>query len=61
MVNCSEYFTPVITDMGVCCAFNIKTDIMKNSTYKGLVEKMQVGVSLASTSSRERGEKAPIR
>ena len=48
VVNCSEIFTPVITDMGVCCAFNTKTDILKDSTYKGLVEEMQVGDGLGS-------------
>ena len=40
-VNCSEIFTPVITDSGVCCAFNLRTDL-KNSTYSQLVTQMKV-------------------
>ena len=40
-VNCSEIFTPVITDSGVCCAFNLESDL-KESNYSHLVEEMQV-------------------
>ena len=40
-VNCSAIFTPVITDTGVCCAFNLKSDL-KESEYSHLVEEMQV-------------------
>ena len=40
-VNCSEIFSPVITDSGVCCAFNLRTDL-KNSTYSQLVTQMKV-------------------
>ena len=39
--NCSEIFTPVITDSGVCCAFNLESDL-KESNYSHLVEEMQV-------------------
>ena len=40
-VNCSEIFTPVITDLGVCCAFNLGIDL-KESEYSSLVKEMQV-------------------
>ena len=40
-VNCSEIFTPVITDSGVCCAFNLQ-DHLKESAYGSLVKEMQV-------------------
>ena len=40
-VNCSEIFTPVITDTGVCCAFNLQSDL-RESEYSHLVEEMQV-------------------
>ena len=40
-VDCSKIFTPVITDSGVCCAFNLGSDL-KKSNYSDLVEEMQV-------------------
>ena len=40
-VNCSEIFTPVVTDSGVCCAFN-QHMAFKESNYSKLVEEMQV-------------------
>ena len=40
-INCSEIFTPVITDTGVCCAFNLQTHF-KESNYSQLVKEMQV-------------------
>ena len=40
-VDCSEIFTPVITDSGVCCAFNLEPDL-KESNYSHLVGEMQV-------------------
>ena len=39
-VNCSEIFTPVITDTGVCCAFNQRSNL-KDSMYSRLVRDMQ--------------------
>ena len=60
VVNCSDIFTPVITDMGVCCSFNIKTDILKDSPYKDLVEEMQVQVTETGAYSREREERAAM-
>ena len=41
LINCSEIFTPVITDSGVCCAFNLQDDL-RESTYSQLVKEMQV-------------------
>ena len=40
-MNCSEIFTPVITDTGVCCAFNGHVSFVK-SQYSELVKEMQV-------------------
>ena len=40
-VNCSEIFTPVVTDSGVCCAFNLHMDL-KETQYSELIEEMQV-------------------
>ena len=39
-VNCSEIFSPVITDSGVCCAFNLQDDL-KESKFSRLVNEMQ--------------------
>ena len=40
LVNCSDIFTPVITDSGVCCAFNHHSNL-KDSMYSQLVKEMQ--------------------
>ena len=40
-VKCSEVFTPVITDTGVCCAFNGHVSFVE-SQYSELVKEMQV-------------------
>ena len=40
LVNCSDIFTPVITDSGVCCAFNHRSNL-KDSMYSQLVKEMQ--------------------
>ena len=40
LVNCSDIFTPVITDSGVCCAFNHRSNL-KDSVYSQLVKEMQ--------------------
>ena len=39
-VNCTEIFTPVITDSGVCCAFNLQ-DNLRDSEFSRLVKSMQ--------------------
>ena len=40
-VKCPEIFTPVITDTGVCCAFNGHVSFVE-SQYSELVKEMQV-------------------
>ena len=40
LVNCSDIFTPVVTDSGICCAFNVKNTLME-SNYSRLVSEMQ--------------------
>ena len=42
-VNCSQIFKPVITDTGVCCAFNLQSDL-KESSYSQLVKTTQVKI-----------------
>ena len=39
-VDCSELFTKVPTDTGMCCALN-NIDALRNSSYKDMVTKMQ--------------------
>ena len=39
-VDCSELFTKVPTDAGMCCALN-SLDSLKDSTYQGLVKELQ--------------------
>ena len=39
-VNCSDIFTPVVTDSGICCAFNVKNPL-KETEYSGLLAEMQ--------------------
>ena len=39
-VKCSEIFTPVVTDSGVCCAFNLQ-DNLRDSEFTRLVQSMQ--------------------
>ena len=39
-VNCSDVFTPVVTDSGVCCAFNMQ-DNLEDSDYSRLVQAMR--------------------
>ena len=39
-VNCSDIFTPVVTDSGICCAFNVK-NTLKETEFSGLLAEMQ--------------------
>ena len=39
-VNCSDIFTPVVTDSGICCALNVMTTL-KDSKYSQLVTEMK--------------------
>ena len=38
-VNCSDLFTPVVTDSGVCCSFNMQDNLV-DSNYSRLVQAM---------------------
>ena len=40
VINCSDIFTPVVTDSGICCAFNVKNTLVE-SNYSRLVSEMQ--------------------
>ena len=39
-VNCSDVFTPAVTDSGICCAFNMQ-DNLEDSEYSRLVQAMR--------------------
>ena len=39
-VNCSDVFTPVVTDSGVCCSFNMQDNLV-DSEYSRLVQAMR--------------------
>ena len=39
-VNCSDIFTQVVTDSGVCCAFNVQENL-KESEFSRLVNEMR--------------------
>ena len=43
LVNCSDVFVPVVTDSGVCCGFNVNTEL-KKSDYSDLVQELQVRI-----------------
>ena len=40
VIDCSDIFTPVVTDSGICCALNVMSTL-KESNYSQLVTKMQ--------------------
>ena len=40
VINCSDIFTPVVTDSGICCALNVESHL-KESNYSRLVTTMQ--------------------
>ena len=39
-VNCSDLFSRVPTDTGMCCALNVE-DSLRDSEYQGLIKDMQ--------------------
>ena len=51
-VNCSDIFTRVPTDIGMCCALNVD-DSLKESEYQHLVKEMQGGTSAKKVKSQE--------
>ena len=51
-VNCSDIFTRVPTDIGMCCALNVD-DSLRDSEYQTLVKKMQGGKTTQEVKSQE--------
>ena len=54
-VNCSDIFTKVPTDIGVCCALN-SLDSLRNSEYKQLVEELQREVKMEPQANARVGQ-----
>ena len=40
-VDCKELFNTVPTDSGMCCAFNMDSDMLRDSLYKDMLEDMK--------------------
>ena len=40
VIDCSDIFTPVVTNSGICCALNVKSSL-EESDYSRLVTEMQ--------------------
>ena len=59
-VNCSNLFTRVPTDSGMCCALNWE-NALKSSEYTRLVEIMQESKSEVKKMQSQGGEKAGLR
>ena len=57
--NCSNLFTRVPTDSGMCCAINWK-NALRTSEYKRLVESMQNSTANSTVLSQS-GEKSGLR
>ena len=55
-VNCSDLFTKVPTDTGLCCVFN-GLDSLKNSKYKQIVEGLQGKVPLKKQANATIGQR----
>ena len=51
-VNCSDIFTRVPTDSGMCCALNVE-DSLRTSVYQSLVKEMQGDKKVEKVTSRE--------
>ena len=51
-VNCSDIFTRVPTDIGMCCALNVD-DSLRDSEYQTLVKEMQEGETTQKVKSQE--------
>ena len=50
--NCSDFFTRVPSDTGMCCALNVK-DSLRESEYRELVDEMQGGGTKTKIPSRD--------
>ena len=57
--NCSNLFTRVPTDSGMCCSLNWKNSL-KKTPYRGLVESMQGNIADQKVTSHS-GEKNGLR
>ena len=51
-VNCSDIFTKVPTDVGMCCALNVE-DLLEESEYKNLVKELQGDKTTQKVESQE--------
>ena len=51
-VNCSDIFTKVPTDVGMCCALNVE-DSLEESEYKNLVKELQGDKTTQKVESQE--------
>ena len=52
MINCSDIFTRVPTDTGICCALNVD-DLLRESEYQNLVRKLQGNKTTRMLESQE--------
>ena len=59
-VNCSDLFTKVPTDTGMCCALNT-LDPLKNSTYQRLVKELQDETTTKTRVKSEEGQRNGLR
>ena len=55
-VNCSDIFTPVVTDSGICCAFNMQ-DNLEDSDYSRLVQAMRASLRGQNSGNNEKVKK----
>ena len=51
-VNCSDLFSRVPTDTGMCCALNVE-DSLRDSEYQGLIKEMQGETKTTKVESKE--------
>ena len=51
-VDCSDYFTRVPTDIGICCALNVESSL-RTSEYSDLVKEMQGNKTTTKVYSQE--------
>ena len=59
-VNCSDLFTKVPTDTGMCCALN-NLDSLRNSKYKEMVKELQGNTPLKTHADARVGQRNGLR
>ena len=59
-VNCSDLFTRVATDTGMCCALNVQ-DSLRESEYQALIKELQGERRTRKVESQEGGKKNGLR